>query len=99
MGRSSHCLGQPSPLSGQEDVRTLLFNFLVNKEMLLVLDNFEHLLEATGFLTNLLSVVPGVKLLVTSRQALNVQEEWLFPIPGMPFPETDDADAPEKCWF
>ena len=85
-----------APLSGLDDLRTRLLHFLANKEMLLVLDNFEHLLDGVDLLTHILAAAPGVKLLVTSREALNIQEEWLFPVRGMPFPETDDAGALES---
>jgi hypothetical protein len=84
-----------APLSEQDDLQTRLLHFLASKEMLLVLDNFEHLLNGTGLLSNLLAAAPGLKLLVTSREALNLEEEWLFPVSGMPFPETDAVSAPE----
>lgn len=50
--------------------------------MLLLLDNFEHLLDEATFLSKLLSQAPAVQLLVTSRQALNLQNEWLYPLRG-----------------
>ena len=78
------------PMSGQEDALTLLTSFLVNKEMLLVLDNFEQLVDGAALMSALLDAAQGVKLLVTSREALNLQEEWLFPVRGMTFPMTDD---------
>jgi predicted ATPase len=56
------------------------------REILLVLDNFEHLLEGAGLLTEILLQAPQVKILVTSRERLNVQPEWVLPIGGLPFP-------------
>lgn len=54
--------------------------------MLLVLDNFEHLLEGVGLIAELLAAAPHLKLLVTSREALNLQEEWFHPLAGMMLP-------------
>jgi ATP/maltotriose-dependent transcriptional regulator MalT/predicted ATPase len=42
-------------------------------------------------LTDLLWTAPNVKLFVTSREALNLQEEWRYPVAGMPFPEKGEA--------
>jgi predicted ATPase/DNA-binding CsgD family transcriptional regulator len=80
------------PLFGQQNPRILLLNFLHNKEILLVLDNFEHLLDGVDLLTEVLQTAPGIRLLVTSRELLNLQEEWLYTVRGMDFPATDDAD-------
>lgn len=73
-------------LSGQEAPRRQLFNYLRNKEMLLLLDNFEQLLEAASLLSDLLREAPEIQMLVTSREVLNLQEEWLYPVPGLPVP-------------
>jgi predicted ATPase len=73
-------------LTGKEELLVQLLNFLHDKEMLLVLDNFEHLLDGVEMLTEILAGVPAVKLLVTSREALNLQEEWLLPVQGLSIP-------------
>ena len=90
-------------LSGQEEPHTQLFNYLCDKEMLLVLDNFEHLLAASprslqgetdagsDLLTALLQAAPKIKLLITSREALNLQEEWLYPVVSLPFPDAGES--------
>ena len=59
-----------------------------------MLDNFEHLLEGTEVLTELLAAAPNIKLLVTSREVLNLQEEWLYPVRGLQYPKTGDAEQP-----
>ena len=64
-----------------------LFDFLRRKEKLFVFDNFEHLLDTAVFLSNLLSHAPDVKILVTSRERLNLQQEWLFPLLGLAYHE------------
>jgi predicted ATPase/Tfp pilus assembly protein PilF len=54
--------------------------------MLLMLDNFEHLITGAGFLADILENAPGVKLLTTSRERLNLRAEWLFEVKGLKYP-------------
>lgn len=68
-----------------------LLRHLEAAEMLLVLDNIEHLLDGVDLLSQILTRAPGVKILVTSRERLNLQEEWLLPVDGLPFPHDDHA--------
>jgi len=63
-----------------------LYERLQNKSLLLVIDNFEHLLDSAPFISDLLVNAPHVKVLVTSRETLNLQEEWLYPLKGMETP-------------
>lgn len=69
-----------------------LLNYLREKRMLLVLDNFEQLLvlptskqttEVRALVAEILMTAPGIKLLITSREGLNLQQEWLHPVEGM----------------
>jgi predicted ATPase len=87
---------------GPEDPKIQLLNYLREKEMLLVLDNFEHLLAPPlppfhpplkggmkgggSFLVEILTNAPEVKLLVTSRERLNLPGEWLLEIEGLGTP-------------
>jgi predicted ATPase/predicted Ser/Thr protein kinase len=71
---------------GQLELRVQLLDYLRSREMLLVLDNFEHLLDGVDFISQLLSEAPGIKLLVTSRQVLNIQEEWVRVVDGLSVP-------------
>ncbi len=82
-------------LADQQEPQLDLFEFLQGKKMMLLLDNFEHLLGAAAMLTELLQAAPGVKLLVTSREALNLPEEWLFPVGGMPYPAHEAGEDVE----
>jgi predicted ATPase len=69
-----------------------LLEYLANKHMLLLLDNFEHLISTEDLIADLLSAAPTVKLLVTSRESLRLQEEWAYSVEGLSFPkEADDA--------
>ncbi len=68
------------------DPRALLLNHLSDKEMLLVLDGFEHLVAESQLVSDLLQQAPRIKLLVTSRQRLNLQGEWLLELGGLAYP-------------
>jgi predicted ATPase len=81
---------------GLNDYRRQLFNYLHDKHVLLVLDNFEHLAEAAGLLSELLKAAPPVKLIVTSRERLNLQEEWALTLAGMSVPAEDAGDPLES---
>ncbi len=70
----------------QDAPREQLLSYLQDREMLLILDNFEHLVAEAPLITDILERAPGVKVLVTSQTRLNLQEEWLFPLQGMRTP-------------
>ncbi len=60
--------------------------FLRDRHLLLVLDNFEHVLSAASHLTDLLLACPHLKVLVTSRAVLRVQGEYEFAVPPLTLP-------------
>lgn len=64
--------------------------YLRDKTLLLVLDNCEQLVEGIGWLVELLAHAPGIKLLATSRERLQLAEEWLYDVPMLD--ETDAVD-------
>ncbi len=68
-----------------------LLNYLREKTLLLLLDNFEHLVDGSGLLAELLGQAPGVKLLVTSRERLHLRGEWVIEVKGMRFPKPGDG--------
>lgn len=72
------------------DAQAGVLAYLRPRKMLLVLDNFDELLEGTPLLLEILHHAPGVKLLVTSRERLDLAEEWLLPLAGL---EVDEAAA------
>ncbi|MBZ0293940.1 MAG: NACHT domain-containing protein, partial [Anaerolineae bacterium] len=82
-----------APLGGQEAPAVQLLRFLQPRHLLLVLDNFEHLMVGVDLLSEILTQAPGVKLLVTSREILNLRDEWLYPVGGMAIPPEDSDDA------
>jgi predicted ATPase len=79
--------------SGRDDPKAQLLNYLREKEMLLVLDSFEHLLDGAGLLAEILQGAPEVKILVTSRERLNLRWEWIFEVEGLGYPDFRLKDA------
>ena len=69
-----------------------LLDYLRQKQMLLIMDNFEHLLDGAGLLLELLNAAPKLKLLVTSRVSLRLQGGQLFPLTGLAYPAQDNSD-------
>jgi len=74
-------------LSGAGNAETELLYTLATKKLLLVLDNFEHLLPAAGFVQRLVAQTTAVKLLITSRLALDLPEAWRFELGAFPLPD------------
>jgi predicted ATPase/class 3 adenylate cyclase len=71
------------PVSG-ELVEQALVAALAERELLLVLDNFEHLLDAAGAIGELLASVPSVDVLSTSRTPLRISGEYRIGVPPLP---------------
>jgi predicted ATPase len=75
----------------------LLRDYLREKRSLIVLDNCEHLLEASANVANvLLSAAPGLKVLASSREALGVKGEALYPVPSLSLPDLKHLPVIEK---
>jgi len=70
--------------SGDDDTGAGLERYLRDKHMLLVLDNFEHILDASLLVDRLLRGAPHVRFIVTSREALNLYGEQVFRVPELP---------------
>ena len=78
---------------GEDAIKQQLLSYLSTQNMLLIIDNFEHLLESASLLTDILKVAPDVKLLVTSREKLGLSGEVLYQLSGLsiPFEQADDS--------
>jgi predicted ATPase/DNA-binding CsgD family transcriptional regulator len=83
-------------LSGSEDPRAQLLSYLNERTSLLLLDNFEQLLDSVDLLGDILKIAPDVKLLVTSREALNLHEEWVWQVGGLQVPDQQSEAAIES---
>lgn len=81
--------------SGGQSLLAELKNYLSDKKMLLVLDNFEQVPEAAGVVRELLAASP-LKVLVTSRVMLHLYGEREFKVPPLPLPNLEQLPTPEK---
>jgi len=68
-------------------------DYLADKEILLIFDNFEHLRPAANFLSGLLECAPGLRMLVTSRAILHLYGEHEYVLAPMPVPETNSPSG------
>lgn len=75
------------------DYTAQLLNFLSEKHLLMILDNFEHLLEGADLVPAILEAAPNVQIVVTSREPLNVAEERVYEVKGMDYTPNASADA------
>ncbi|HEY7031133.1 MAG TPA: tetratricopeptide repeat protein [Thermomicrobiales bacterium] len=95
----AQALGLPDV--GGVQVEERLISFLRKRRLLLVLDNFEHVLDAASRVAEMLAVCPHLKVLVTSRAILRLSAEHDFPVPPLSLPPSgaqvsaDEAIASE----
>ena len=75
---------------GLKNEEGALFEHLKDKNMLLILDNFEHVLGARGFVMELLKAAPNLSLLITSREALGLMGEQRFVLKGLILPNNEE---------
>jgi predicted ATPase/DNA-binding winged helix-turn-helix (wHTH) protein len=84
LGAVASALGVPVP---SDDPLPALSAWLVNRKLLIVLDNCEHVIEAAAVAAwNLLKRCAGISILATSREPLNAEGEWLFMTPSLAVP-------------
>ena len=89
LGQVARALGLPDAPGGRVSARVI--DALVDKEVLLVVDNCEQVLAAGLDLTEPLRACPGVRLLVTSRERLHLAAEREFPVGPLAVPHSDDV--------
>lgn len=77
--------------NGPQEPRVQLLNYLREKQVLLILDNFEHVLDGVEILADIVTNAAKVQLLVTSRERLKLHGEWVYEIRGLAVPETPTA--------
>jgi predicted ATPase/DNA-binding SARP family transcriptional activator len=76
-------------LNQRRTIASQVEQFLQPKSLLLILDNVEHLVEEAAWLRSLLDASTHLKYLVTSREPLNWQGEWRYPLEGLAYPQDD----------
>ena len=95
---SSIAQGLSLQVSSPSSLKMQLFSFLRGKSLLLVLDNVEQLLaqQETGverfseLVLELLADTLDLRLLITSREPLDIQPEWIFPVSGLSYPNSEE---------
>jgi non-specific serine/threonine protein kinase len=78
---------------GQQPAVAMLKTFLAKRQILLILDNFEQIIEAGPIVTDLLQACPHLNVIVTSRSLLNVAGEQAIPVPPLSLPSRGVWDS------
>ncbi len=81
---------------GARDAKGQLLNYIGEKNLLLLIDNFEHVISAKGLLGEILDGSPHVKVLVTSRERLKLHAERVYEVGGMDYPPAAAVSDPES---
>jgi predicted ATPase/transcriptional regulator with XRE-family HTH domain len=80
----AHTLGFPEQSGVRAEER--LISGIGQRQMLIVLDNCEQIIDAAPLTADLLRACPNLKIIVTSRESLRVPGEWLYPVPPLAVP-------------
>lgn len=81
---------------GAQSLFEVLKAYLRERQMLLILDNFEQLVQGAGLVTELLQAAGNLKVLVTSREALNLYGEIRFIVPELARPNPSNLPSPDQ---
>lgn len=87
----AHTLGLAE--EGGRSIEATLLGYIRERRMLVILDNFEQVLDAASSLVTLMQASPWIKVLVTSREALHVRGERRFPVPPLTVPNPRDLPS------
>lgn len=79
--------------NGKDDPKNQLVDYLHSKQMLLLFDNFEHLVEDTGLIMDIVNRAPDVQVITTSRTRLNMAIECVYEVGGMQVPADKDDEV------
>ena len=85
-------------LTGQGNALDHIARHIDDKYLLLILDNFEHLINGALALPKLLQDCPNLKILATSRERLTLEQEWVFPVEGLALPSKDLPLKEAQCF-
>ncbi len=82
--------------SGRQSINETLLDYLQDKATLLVLDNFEQILEAGLLVKKIIDQCQSLKIMVTSRTPLHIRGEYLFPLDQLARPDIHCSYTPEE---
>src|SRR5687768_5733060 len=82
--------------AGTRSATEEIAEFLRERRALLVLDNFEHVLEAGPLVSELLATCPALSVLVTSRSVLRLSGEHDVAVPPLPLPDAEFISSPDQ---
>lgn len=74
----------------REEPVVQLINYLKEKEMLLIMDNFEHIINGAEIVSQILRNTKKIKFLITSREVLKIQGEWIYELKGLEYPGKEE---------
>jgi transcriptional regulator with XRE-family HTH domain len=81
---------------GRSEPGAQLLNYLSEKQVLLILENAKHLLDGIRLFPEILDHSPGTKILVTSRESLNLHGQWVFDVHGLATPRNNQVHRVEE---
>ena len=93
---STASLSRGTQAQSSEDLSSEILSYFQDKQLLLILDNFEHVLDGAEHVITLLDVAPDLQIMVTSREVLNLQSEWVRSIEGLPYSSNTQSDHPDQ---
>lgn len=74
---------------GKQSVEQTLIDYLIDKKLLLILDNFEQVVACSKFISDLVTFCPNLKILVTSRTSLHIRNETIYNLSPLELPPED----------
>src|SRR6185437_10394551 len=77
-------------------IHEVLTDYIRDRHLLLVLDNFEQLLEAAAEVSQLLTACSTLKIITTSREPLRLRWEHVYVVPPLTLPDSSDEPDPER---
>lgn len=92
-GAIAEAVGYSMQGDGREPIQQIEA-FLADRRILLILDNFEHLTSGADYISRILAAAPGLTVLITSRERINLSAEHLFTLEGLPTPSEAVPTSP-----
>jgi predicted ATPase/class 3 adenylate cyclase len=82
--------------SSDLDPKRQVLDYLNHRRTLLLMDNFEHLLGGAGTISDILQETEDVRLMITTRERLNLRGEWPFVLGGLGYPRNGNGRSPDE---